>query len=356
MFCGKHIFFLLITYSAFHNEDHGNCSAFQTKPNALKRKRRYTTLPSSLLLSSSQQQKQTRVYTGPFLPPPIISSSEEVGDDRIEEKLSSSSSSSIITAGIQLVELGLDLCIGQSSVSSGLGLFVRCSDGIDSTTLPECTLLCGYARSGTFQMKDVGDKTVGFTIQGDEVAVFYDRKLMMIGDALKKASVEHYDGNDVSLAGHNVVWDEEGGKIQIHPTMDDNKFARYFVPDLANSDDGGVSAVTTMEGGREGDNLDIQNSGQFCNDLAWGVGGGGDSTSVMQSPPENIDEYETRSVLRNAVQLIWRLAYDDNGCLTPSWPVSVLSSDMTFENQDFMELGTRYGFGYWQATVDLDNL
>jgi len=303
----KNIFLILVASTVLDR-----CSAFLTKP-FLQHDRKFNHASFS-----SMSMSQPEVYTGPFLSP-IISESEE------------------LTAGINLAELGIDLFIGPSAVSPGLGLFVRCSEGIDSVTLPECTLLCGYAKSGSFGTKDLGDKTVGFSLRDGDTAVFYDKQLMTIGDALQKAAVERGDGS-CGLAGHDILLENE--KVQILPTAaapdGAADFARYFIPDLFNSDEG------TTE-----DDLTIQNFGQFCNDLAW----------ATEAPPATADEYTARSAAKNCVQLVWRLAFDEvSKCLVPSWPVSVLAYDKKFENQDFMEVGTRYGFGYWQATVDLDSL
>ena len=90
------------------------------------------------------------------------------------------------------------------------------------------------------------------------------------------------------------------------------------------------------------------NLGQFCNDLAWSY----------DQPPQNHDEYDTLSDQHNAVQLVWRLEFcDHTNSLIPSWPVSVLAQTLCFENTDTLqELGTRYGWNYWQATVDLETV
>lgn len=259
---------------------------------------------SSRIYSSSSSP----IYTGPILDTP----------------------SQPMAATLQLAELGIDLAVGPSLVSPGqLGLFCRCSDDIDSVALPECTLLCGYANPGTFLDADVGDKTVGFSLTSSTTAVFFDRQLMEIGDALQKAATDYGNGA-CGLAGHELSMNDQD-ILTIHQV---DGFDRYFCPDLVN---------------REHDDQDVnvQNFGQFCNDLAWN----------MMSPPSNLKEYMERSASNNCVQLVWRLEYDAScQCLVPSWPVSVLSRDVSFENQEFMELGTRYGWGYWQATVELENL
>jgi hypothetical protein len=235
-----------------------------------------------------------------------------------------------MAAVLQLAELGIDLAVGPSIVSPGqLGLFGRCSDDVDSVALPECTLLCGYANPGAFLNADVGDKTVGFSLKSSTTAVFFDRQLMEIGDALQKAAAEYGNGG-CGLAGHELSMNDQD-ILTLHPV---DGFDRYFCPDLVNKE-------------HDDQDITVQNFGQFCNDLAWN----------MMSPPANLEEYMERSASNNCVQLVWRLEYDAScQCLVPSWPVSVLSRDVSFENQEFMELGTRYGWGYWQATVLLEDL
>lgn len=262
-----------------------------------------------------------------------------VDDTTTTTTTSSSSSSSqpmMMRTILQLAELGLDIAVGPSVVCPAqLGLFVRCSDGVDSVTLPECTLLCGYANPGTFLSDDVGDKTVGFSFTNRSTAVFFQRTLMEVGDALQWAALELGNGA-CGLVGHELSLREED-QLVIQP-VEQEGFDRFFCPDLVNAGGGTYD---------DDDGITIQNFGQFCNDLAWDV----------LSPPTTLEEYTERSATNNCVQLVWRLEYDDScQCLVPTWPVSVLSRDVCFQNQEFMELGTRYGWGYWQATVQLEDL
>ena len=99
--------------------------------------------------------------------------------------------------------------------------------------------------------------------------------------------------------------------------------------------------ATTMD-------ISVANLGQFCNDLAWSY----------EDPPENKDEYDSISLEKNAIQLVWRLEFNtETNCLVPpTWPVSVVADDLQFKNEEFMELGTKYGWNYWQATVDMEEL
>jgi hypothetical protein len=250
-----------------------------------------------------------------------------------------------IVAGISLGELALDVAIAPSTVmTTGLGLYVRLSDpDIVSATIPSATLLCGYSRSGSFEPGDIGDKTVGFVIRSPLTAVFYERQLMSIVDALEMAARDDTSKKrGCGLVGHALQMNEndEGGQdIQITPV--DDGFPRYFVPQREDE-------RTGSESGNDKEELSVQNFGQFCNDLAWDY----------SNPPSSPEEYASRSVVQNVVQLTWRLEYDSEiNCLKPSWPVSVLKQDVTFTNKDvFMEVGTQYGWNYWQATVDLQKL
>lgn len=247
-----------------------------------------------------------------------------------------------IVAGVSLAQLGLDLAVAPSTIAPGsLGLYVALSEGVEESTTPAMELLCGYSREGCFQTKDEGDKTVGFSLAGPETAVFYEQQLMSILDALELAAKEKGNGA-CGLAGHVLVQDDENGEVNVYVDSDDTEFKRYYVPALVNK-----------ESGDDGDNADpqeleisVQNMGQFCNDLAWSY----------VSPPDTKEEYD--ALEKNAVQLVWRLVYDpESKCLVPTWPVSVLADELVFKNSEaFMELGTKYGWGYWQATVDLESL
>ena len=246
-----------------------------------------------------------------------------------------------IVAGFSLDELGLDLAVAPSEIAPGTyGLFVALGEGVESTTVPSMQLLSGYSREGTFQSKDSGDKTVGFALAGPETAVFYERQLMSVLDALQLAAESQGEGA-CGLAGHVLVQDDNG-EIDLFVDADDADFKRYFVPALMNreNDDDGQDEDDKME-------IGVANLGQFCNDLAWSY----------DDPPENKEDYDAISLEKNAIQLVWRLEFDvETNCLVPTWPVSVIGDDLQFKNQVFIELGTKYGWGYWQATIDMEEL
>ena len=245
-----------------------------------------------------------------------------------------------IVAGLALGELGLEIFVAPSTVvPNQLGLFAMLAEDTERVTLPALTLLCGYSREGTFRTKDEGDKTVGFSLGGSNTAVFFQQKLMSILDALELAASTTKDGA-CGLAGH-VLEQDENGNVELYP--DNNpEFQRYYVPALMNHED-----KDNSDDNDPLENLSVQNFGQFCNDLAWNY----------DNPPTTKDEYMEASKQYNVVQLVWRLELNTNtNLLVPSWPVSVLARDVRFENTDELyELGTQYGWNYWQATVELDN-
>lgn len=285
-----------------------------------------------------------RVYNGP-----ILSKHHHRDDDDDDHHLT-------IIAGFTLQELGLDLVVAPSMIATGsYGLFVTLTEGVESTTVPSMQLLCGYAAggsgAGTFQYVDQGDKTVGFSLAGPDTAVFFQRQLMNVRDALKLVA-ETTKGTSCGLAGHAVIRDAQGNVVDVAvDTQATDNFARYFVPTLVNimdnDDDDNDGDATTRSNNNNHHPISIGNLGQFCNDLAWSY----------DDPPQTRQEYEARSDERNAVQLVWRLELDaESHGLVPTWPVSVLSRDTIFQNKDvFMELGTKYGWNYWQATVHNNN-
>jgi hypothetical protein len=211
------------------------------------------------------------------------------------------------------------------------------------------TLLCGYAKQGTFQSDAVidGGKTVGFLFNSAETAVFLDRQLMSISDALQYAAKRYTScgllGHDLQLRINNCEDDihkeEDGVMMNITPIkqefLDEEQSRRYFVPDMVrrvlNNEEINVEEFV------------IQNFGQYSNDLAWDV----------NNPPRSEEEYIMRSDVYNILQLVWRLEYSNlKRCLVPSWPVTIFSRDITFENDSqFMEVGTSYGWNYWHALM-----
>ena len=267
--------------------------------------------------STTTAESESLLYYGPILPPEL-----DTG----------------IIAGITLAELGLDIAIAPSiAVPAQLGLYVRLTDNVDSVTLPSMTLLCGYAKHGTFQssraVNNHGGKTVGFAIPSAHTAVFLDQKLMSIADALEYAARVYGDGS-CGLMGHDLRMNDDTSEIIIAP-VDQHGFARFFAPDM-------VQRVLHNEDVKV-EEFVVANFGQYANDLAWDAA----------NPPHTQEEYKLRSQSNNVLQLVWRVEYDaDKKSLVPSWPVSIISRDVTFENGgEFMEVGACYGWNYWQAAT-----
>ena len=262
----------------------------------------------------------------PTIRPPVLSASIEEFSGPVISGDDDTTTAAELLCSLELEELGLILSVAKSTVATGtLGLFCRISDTVDETTLPALTLLAGYAK-GQFHYQDQGDKTVGFSIVSMDAPVFFQRQLMTIEQALAASScmTATESTEEVKLAGHDVYYDEEEEKIVVVPT-NDPPFARYFVP----NDD---------------DEMNVTNFGQYCNDRAFVTGIG---------PVE----YASRCETENCVRLAGRLEYDETAkMLKPSWPVSILSRDMMFCNREPIELGTTYGWNYWNATIELDRL
>eukprot|EP00611_Tribonema_gayanum_P006764 TRINITY_DN1607_c0_g1_i3.p1 TRINITY_DN1607_c0_g1~~TRINITY_DN1607_c0_g1_i3.p1 ORF type:complete len:386 (+),score=91.17 TRINITY_DN1607_c0_g1_i3:50-1207(+) len=279
-------------------------------------------------------------------------------------------------AGTEIASLGLALMVGESVVAPGsLGLFCKVLDEGDSVSLPAFTPMAGYAR-GTFHREDTGDKTVAYVLNGPDTAVFFNQQLMPLREAVAAVSDATVDASD-SVAGHTLMLEtqlvkvghneqlstltnlgapaadlrqgavaagtstdattqriNEGvGELVLVPECDDDDFPRYFVPDAD-----GDRSVRAM--------------GQYANDLAYQQG--------MGHVPHAQESYRSRAHEKNVVQLVWRLERSPERAskgvhgvqLVPTWPVTVLSRDITFENVEPMELGCTYGWAFWDAAMD----
>jgi hypothetical protein len=239
-------------------------------------------------------------------------------------------------ATVELDRIGLALEVGPSVVAPGeLGMFVRLREGVKQSKCWRLTLMCDYARDGTFSLVDSGDKSVWFVLKTASGVVF-DGQVMSIGAALEEASVAH--GCECGLAGHEVgrrreegdtINDDSSDTITVEATMnaDDEQFKRCYIPSL-------VEKVT----GRS--------FGQFTNDLAWG-----------EPPPACEEEYNARAERNNCLSLIWSVEYDEAlQQLVPRWPMYVLSQDLIFGNEEPMEVGGTYGWDYWQVPTREDRV
>lgn len=254
--------------------------------------------------------------------------------------------------GIAISELALNVLAGPSLVSEGRGLFLCMyddSDDSDSDVLgvsnndtgaveeiiiPRGTPLCGYAR-GYFASEGNGDKSVGFLFAGDgadQTAVFYNKELVTLGDALWSVHEQrcseggggtsenkNENGNDL-LFGHIVDLDKDTGRAIVK--QDDDFTSRIFVPEV---DVENQFSATSL--------------GIYANDLAY-------------DPGSNELEYFEASENNNVLQLVWRLAREEKyGNLVPTWPVVIAKKDLRLLNSVPMEVGLQYGYNYWDAVT-----
>lgn len=182
-------------------------------------------------------------------------------------------------------------------------------------------------REGISVIKRKAIKSVGFLFganSADSTAVFYNKQLMTLGDALWIAYQERCkDGTTKTnnlLFGHHVEIDKETSSVSVDA---DKEFSsRIFIPDTTEEDQ---FAATSL--------------GVYANDLAY-------------DPDSTEEQYFKTSERNNILQLVWRLANDEkNGMLVPTWPVVVARQDVRLLNTVPMEVGLQYGFNYWNAAM-----
>ena len=247
-------------------------------------------------------------------------------------------------AGVQNEELGLNVMVGSSTLgdgAAGLGVFVAVSEEVEQTTVKEGQPLMGYSK-GTFieSAEDAGDKTVAWLFSGVNQAIFFEKELMTLKDAMGIVSNRH-DLDDMTdlLLGHKLYFDEEIEDLAV--TADESFVRRYFVPyevaaqlasgvDIDKAQAQGVSSEDIYYG------IDVSNMGMYVNDLAY-------------HPGISMSEYLSRSAAENILAIVWRLE-DQGGVLYPSWPVVVAKRDVVFSNREVcMEMGLEYNWKYWHA-------
>jgi hypothetical protein len=243
-------------------------------------------------------------------------------------------------AGVQNAQLGLDILVGPSTIAgAGYGVFAALSDEVQSVEVKEGQPLMGYSK-GTFtsDADKGGDKTVAWNFHAVDQAIFFEKELMTIKDALGIVSNRH-DAAEMTdlLLGHKLYYDEEEKEVAVRADEEFNR--RYFVPHeveatLAESVDptaesAGCSAEDIYHG------IDVSNMGSYVNDLAYERG-------------VSMEAYTTKSATANQCAIVWRIE-DKGGVLCPTWPVVVAKSDMVFDNTEAMELGLEYNWRYWHA-------
>lgn len=224
------------------------------------------------------------------------------------------SSLSGVIASIPLEGSGLRLEVADSIVAKGAGkgLFIRCEEGVESVTVAGATALCGYAQGMMESVADSdGGKTVAFALRTPGTAVFFEQGLH---------TVESLLGSGLTIAGHTGIASGDAGSLERIEVDEDYAGARYFVPVQPQPE------------------LSVMNIGQFANDLAIGEEGASEA-------------YSDTSSLSNLLVLVQRLERSptDANLLLPSRPISTLARDVTFENEQPMELGCEYGERYWYA-------
>jgi len=260
-------------------------------------------------------------------------------NEDIEPYVGPVSSIADMEGGIAVGELSLNVLAGPSLVAPGRGLFLCIYDDMDEDSndegaveeiiIPQGTPLCGYAR-GYFTDEQKGDKSVGFLFKensADVTAVFYQQKLMTLGDAIWAVYEERRaEGNTDSsnlLFGHHVEVNADTSDVGIK--VDKEFLSRIFVPDTLEESKFEEFAATSL--------------GVYANDLAY-------------DPDSNEEQYFENSERNNILQLVWRLAKDEKtGSLVPTWPVVVTRKDVRFLNAVPMEVGLQYGYNYWDAVA-----
>ena len=293
-----------------------------------------------------------------------------------------------MVAGIENNELGINVVVGPST-TAGLGLFVSVSDGVDEAKLTAGTPIVGYSK-GTFGANANGDKTVSFVIENSRQAVFFEKTLMPVYEAVSIIANRAEGAKDLTnmILGHTLSLDPGTKEIVVEPEMTYKD--RYFIPDVPLSnvfvDENGNEVVVEGEGEEElRDNnmylgIGATNMGQYANDLAYtsrtntdididaNTNTGGGALTALQMATQAA-AYEKLSEQRNVLKLIWRMEEQElevpvsvreegegegegyqvekKKVLAPTWPVMILSKDVRFSNTEPIEIGLEYSYRYW---------
>jgi hypothetical protein len=123
-------------------------------------------------------------------------------------------------------------------VCNGLGLFIACSDDVDSVTIPSSTPICGYSR-GIFTEYNIidSDKTVLYKFTNINQGVLFEKKVIRLIDVIHimmdRYAINFLDQSDSMLLGHIVTVatgtdskDDDNGII----VPDKNYKNNYFIP------------------------------------------------------------------------------------------------------------------------------
>lgn len=124
-------------------------------------------------------------------------------------------------------------------VCNGLGLFIACSDDVDSVTIPSSTPICGYSR-GVFTEYNIidSDKTVLYRFTNINQGVLFEKKVIRLIDVIHimmdRYTISTLDQADSMLLGHIVtVATETYSKDDDYEVIvpDENYKNNYFIPD-----------------------------------------------------------------------------------------------------------------------------
>ena len=152
----------------------------------------------------------------------------------------------------------------------------------------------------------------------------------------------HPAANAVRVAGHDVAWSENEkgeGRPRVVTINISRTEALFFVPAVA-----GAHSPDLGEGQEE---VTLLTAGQFLNDLAVDFIDG----NVFCAPSR--PDYNAASAERNIAVLHWRLELaEGQRSLRPTGPVMVLEHTVKFTNAEPMEIGCKYGHGFWEAWAE----
>lgn len=231
-------------------------------------------------------------------------------------------------AGIDIDELGLLVMVGPSLVCDGFGIFMACSDDIDTVTLPGGTTICGYSK-GIFANYTDGDKTVNYLFSDPEQGVIFEKELMTLSNAIEIVHNRNNHSNiNHILLGHNVIINKLNSLSNMTVTYDPSNQNRYFIPNdpfinNENKPDSENNELTNDLIEETIINIGPTNLGIFANDIAY-----------KKDQNMTLDSYLLNANNSNILELVWRLE-EKNNKLVPTWPVVILSKDVIFTNKEF---------------------
>jgi hypothetical protein len=222
----------------------------------------------------------------------------------------STAAARLMEAVITLQKLGIEIGVGESLIAPGSrGLFARVLE--HTVTLPAFTPIVDYAK-GSFVETEAGDKTVAFALDSLDAAVVYEDQVMRLSAAVAAACEEGVDASDI-IAGHTLLLDEAAGALVLCAESDE-AFPMYFVPHA--QDEQQLCSVVL---------------GQYANDVAYSA-----ADSQLDAAG-----YAAAAAQLNSLCLVWRLEREPQRQptrLIPTWPVSVLCREVTFDSTDFKEV------------------